>query len=252
MTGRLTDKRAVITGAAGGIGGAAARAYVAEGAFVGLLDRAGEALDRIAADLGGRAVALPADLTDERSIVDAVRRWSVAQSGLDVVYACAGVELFGSDSVAHQTSLDTWERTYAVNATGVFLTLKHTLPLLMASGGGSVIICGSPTGLTMSGAGQIAYSSSKAAAMALTRIVAADYAGHGIRANTIVPGTTATPLIADLLADDDRRAALEHAAPLQRIGTPRDLVGIAVFLASDESSYATGAQFAVDGGLTQR
>lgn len=252
MTGRLAGKRAVVTGAAGGIGSAAARAFAAEGALVGLMDRPGNGLDAIAEELGDSATALPVDLTDESSVESGFAAWAEGRGGLDVIYSCAGVQLIGEDDVAHLTSLEVWNRTYAVNATGVFLTLKHAIPLLMSAGGGSVIVCGSPTGLTMSGAGSTAYGSSKAAAMALTRIVAADYAKHGIRANTIVPGTTDTPLITSLLADPDLRSVLEHRAPLGRIGTPQDLVGIAVFLASDESSYATGAIFAVDGGLIHR
>lgn len=252
MTGRLAGKRAVITGAAGGIGSAAARAFVAEGATVGLVDRASAALDMLAAELGSSALALPTDVTDESSVTSSFSRWADAHGGLDVAYCCAGVQLHGADGVAHLTGLDVWHRTYAANATGVFLTLKHALPLLIASAAASVIVCGSPTGLTMSGAGYTAYASSKAAAMALTTVIAADYATHGIRANTIVPGTMTTPLIACLLADDGRRSDLEQGVPLGRIGTPDDLVGIAVFLASDESSYATGAVFAVDGGLTRR
>jgi len=252
MRGRLAGKRAVITGAAGGIGSAAARAFVTEGAQVGLLDRAGKGLDALAAELGNAASTLPCDLADESAVAASFARWAQERGGLDVLYSCAGVQLHGEDDVAHQLSLETWHRTYVVNATGVFLTLKHALPLLMAAGGGSIIVCGSPTGLTMSGAGYSAYSSSKAAAMALTRVVAADYADYGIRANTIVPGTTSTPLISSLLADPTRVRDLEQGVPLGRIGMPQDLVGIAVFLASDESSYATGAIFAVDGGLTQR
>lgn len=252
MNGRLAGKRAVITGAAGGIGSAAARAFVAEGAEVGLLDLPSSALTALARELGAAAVAIPTDLTEESSVSASFARWAELSSGLDVVYSCAGIQLHGQDGLVHETSLEIWHRTFGVNATGVFLTLKHALPLLMSSGGGSVIICGSPTGITMSGAGYAAYSSSKAAAMALTRVVAADYAVHGIRANTIVPGTTSTPLIATLLADDARRQELEHGIPIGRIGTPQDLVGVAVFLASDESSYATGATYAVDGGLTQR
>lgn len=252
MNGRLAGKRAVITGAAGGLGSAAARGFVAEGAKVGLIDLASTTLDALASELGASAVALPCDVTDEASVASALARWAATHHGLDVLYACAGVQLHGEDGLAHQTPLEVWHRTYAVNATGVFLTLSSALPLLVASGGGSVIVCGSPTGLTMCGAGYSAYASSKAAAMALTRVVAADYADHNIRANTILPGTISTPLISSLLTDDDRRRDLEGGVPMGRIGTPEDLVGIAVFLASDESSYATGAVFAVDGGLTQR
>lgn len=252
MTGRLTGKRAIISGAAGGIASAAARAFAREGAVLGLADRPGAALDSLAAELGETAMSLPVDLTDEAAVEAALTIWDAAQGGLDVVYACAGVQLLGEDDVAHRTGLDVWHRTFAVNATGTFLLLKFALPIMMRSGSGSVIVCGSPTGLTMAGAGNTAYSASKAAAMALARVVAADYAEFGIRSNVIIPGTTDTPLIADLLRDPQRRAELERKTPLGRLATPDDLAGVAVFLAADESSYATGANFVVDGGLTQR
>lgn len=252
MSGRLAGKHIVVTGGAGGIGAEAARAFVAEGAVVGLMDRASTALTALAASLGESATALVVDVSDEQSVADAFASWTGTGHTLDVLYCCAGVQLHDEESWTHLTSLDTWNRTFAVNATGVFLSLKHALPLMIDSGGGSVIICGSPTALTMSGGGYTAYASAKAAAMALTRVVAADYARHGIRANTIVPGTIETPLIAPLLGDADRRAELESLTPIGRIGTPDDLVGIAVYLASDESAFATGAVFAVDGGLTHR
>jgi dihydroanticapsin dehydrogenase len=124
--------------------------------------------------------------------------------------------------------------------------------MIEAGNGGSIINCGSPTGLTMSGAGWHAYSSSKAGVMALTRIMAADYAKHGIRVNGIVPGTIETNLIRQLTEDPVQRAKLESLHPIGRIGTPEDMVGIAIFLASDESRFATGAHFFVDGGISHR
>ncbi|GAA3452282.1 SDR family NAD(P)-dependent oxidoreductase [Dactylosporangium matsuzakiense] len=249
---RLSGKVGVITGAAGGIGAAAARAFVAEGAVVGLLDRPGRALDALAAELGPAAVALPADVTGEASVAAAFAAWAGAHERADFVYVCAGQQLHDVDGRAGDVSLDTWERTIAVNLTGAFLTVKHALPALCAAPSGSLILCGSPTGLSMSGGGNTAYGASKAGMMALARIVAADYAAEGVRANIIVPGTTRTPLIEPLLADPQVHAALLAGAPIGRLGTPADLTGIAVFLAGDESRYATGATFAVDGGLTVR
>lgn len=249
---RLAGKVGVITGAAGGIGAAAARAFVAEGAEVGLIDRPGTALDELAAELAGAAVALPADVTREREVAAAFAGWGQTHGRADFVYVCAGRQLHDVDGKAAEVDLDTWERTIAVNLTGAFLTVKHAMAGLCAAPAGSLILCGSPTGLSMSGGGNTAYGASKAGMMALARIVAADYAADGVRANIIVPGTTQTPLIAPLLADRAVRAALVAGAPIGRLGTPEDLTGIAVFLASDESRYATGATFAVDGGLTVR
>lgn len=252
MRRRLTGKRIVVTGAAGGIGAAAARAFAREGALVGLLDLAAPTLDALADDIGPAAIALPCDVTDEPEVERAFARWTERHGGLDVVYACAGVQLVGADAPIHELTLESWNRTLSINATGVFLTLRHAVGAMLATGGGSVIVCGSPTGINMSGAGYSAYSASKAAAMALVRVVAADYAPHGIRANAIVPGTTVTPLIESLVADPETNARLVAGTPIGRLGTPDDLVGIAVYLASDESAFATGAAFAVDGGLTSR
>lgn len=245
---RLAGKVAVITGAASGIGRAAARAFVTEGATVGLLDRSAATIEAVAAELGAAAFPLAADVTDEASVSAAFEDVRRRAGRLDVLYTCAGVQLHGRDARAHELDLAVWQQTLTVNLTGVFLCCKHAIPLLLESGG-SIITCGSPTGLTGCGAGYDAYSASKGGVMALTRALAVDYARDGIRVNTVVPGTTRTPLIDTLLADPARRGDLVTAAPLGRLGTPEDLTGIAVYLASDESRYATGATFIVDGGL---
>jgi NAD(P)-dependent dehydrogenase (short-subunit alcohol dehydrogenase family) len=249
---RLAGKAGIVTGGAGGIGSAAALAFAAEGATVGLLDRDPAALQAVADKLGGRGIVLPADVTDEDSVRAAVARWRRDFGHADFAYVCAGQQLHGQDGPAGDVSLDVWNRTMAVNLTGAFLTVKHVIPLLAAAPAGSLIMCGSPTGLTMAGRGYAAYAASKAGMMSLARTVAADYAPVGIRANVIVPGTTQTPLISALLDDDATREALLSGTPLGRLGTSEDLAGIAVYLASDESRYATAATFCVDGGLTQR
>lgn len=250
--GRLAGKVGVITGAAGGIGSAAARAFVAQGATVGLLDRAGPQLDLLAAELGAGALSLPADLADPASIDAALGAWAAAHDRADFGYLCAGIQLHGSDGPIGDVGLDTWDATIAVNLTGAFLVVRGLLPLLVRAPSGSLIICGSPTALTFECAGYAAYSASKAGMMALTRSVAVDYAEQGVRANTIIPGPTLTPLISSLVADQEARQRLAARVPAGRIGTPEDLVGIAVFLAGDESRYATGGEFAVDGGMTKR
>lgn len=251
--GRLDGKIAVITGAASGIGQGAARAFAREGATVGLIDRNAEALAATAGEIGDAAFPLVTDVTDEASIAAAFDEVRRRHGRLDVLYTCAAVQLIGEDAPVHELDIDVWQRTHDVNLRGVFLTCKHGVRLMMESGeGGSIINTGSPTGLTMSGAGWHAYSSSKAGVMALTRIMAADYAPYGIRVNGIVPGTIATTLTKPLIDDPETYAKLVAGHPIGRVGTPEDMVGIALFLASDESKFATGSHFFVDGGLSVR
>ena len=251
--GRLSGKAIVVTGAGSGIGEGVARAFVAEGASVGLLDRDAQAVERIAAEVGVAAYPLDADVADERSVERAFAEVRHRHKRLDVLATFAAVQLVGEDAPAHELDLDVWHRTVAVNLTGVFLCCKHGLRLMVeAENGGSVINCGSPTGLTMCGAGFTAYSTSKGGVMSMTRVLAADYAKHNIRVNGIVPGTIRTPLTAKLIDDPATYDALVKGEPIGRIGTPDDVTGVAVFLASDESSFATGAHFHVDGGISVR
>lgn len=251
--GRLDGKIAVITGAASGIGQGAARAFVREGATVGLLDRNAEALAATVAELGEAAFPLVTDVTGEASVIAAFDEVRRRHGRLDVLYTCAAVQLIGEDAPVHELDTDVWDRTHQVNLRGVFLSNKHGVRLMMESGdGGSVINTGSPTGLTMSGAGWHAYSSAKAGVMGLTRVMAADLAPHKIRVNGIVPGTINTTLTKPLVDDPETLAGLTALHPIGRIGTPEDMAGIAVFLASDESVFATGAHFFVDGGISVR
>jgi NAD(P)-dependent dehydrogenase (short-subunit alcohol dehydrogenase family) len=251
--GRLEGKIAVVTGAGSGIGQEAARAFAREGAVVGLLDRNAPAVEATVQEIDGSAFPLVTDVTDEASIVAAFDEVRRRHGRLDVLYTCAAVQLIGEDAPVHELDIDVWQRTHDVNLRGVYLTCKHGVRLMMESGeGGSIINAGSPTGLTMCGAGWHAYSSSKAGVMALTRIMAADYAPYGIRVNGIVPGTIETTLTKPLLEDPEVRAKLQALHPIGRVGTPQDMAGIAVFLASDESAFATGSHFHVDGGISVR
>lgn len=251
--GRLDGKITVITGGASGIGRGAAEAFVREGAMVGLLDRNAALAADVAAELGDRAFPLVADQTDEASVAAAFDQVRQQFGRLDALLTYAAVQLVGEDAPVHELDLDVWERTYAVNARGVFLTCKHGARLMIDAGnGGSIVNTGSPTGLTMSGAEYTAYGSSKAAVMGMTRIMAHDLAKYGIRANGIVPGSIVTPLTKKLYDDPEISARLTALHPIGRVGTPEDMAGIAVFLASDESKFATGAHFFVDGGISVR
>lgn len=251
--GRLDGKACVITGAASGIARAAAGAFVKEGAVVGMIDRNEAGLAAASAEIGEGAFPLLTDVAEEGSVERAFAQVKARYGRLDVLYTCAAVQLIGEDAPVHELPLEIWERTHAVNLRGVFLSCKHGARLMIEAGnGGSIINAGSPTGLTMCGAGWHAYSSSKAGVMGLTRVMAADLARFGIRVNGIVPGSIRTGLTRKLFDDPVTAEQLRALHPLGRAGEPEDLVGIAVFLASDESRFATGAHFFVDGGISVR
>lgn len=215
-----------------------------------LADRDVAAVATAAKELAGAVVeAVEMDIADERSVEAGFAAAYEAGFAPDVVVANAGVQLFGEDARIADLDLAVWHRTIAVNLTGTFLTVKHAVRALLDRGG-SIIITGSPTGLNGEGRDFTAYSSSKAGIHGMARAVAAAYATRGIRVNTVVPGYTETPLVTAISADPTDRAAIISRIPMARPGTAADVEGIMVYLASDESSYATGAIFRVDGGMT--
>ncbi len=251
--GRIAGKRALITGAASGIGKATAERFALEGARVALLDvdrdgaeRAAEALR----DQGFDARAIWTDVTDEASVAAGIGEATAAFAGLDIVVANAAVQLFGEDDRADRLSLDVWQRTLDVNLTGCFLTCKYGIKALLAAGGGSVVVTASPTGLYGRARGFDAYSASKAGTYGLTRVMANDYAGEGIRVNCVIPGFTDTSLTSPIMADDERRDAILAGVPLGRAGRPEDVAAAILFLASDEAAYCTGSALVCDGGMT--
>ena len=251
MTGRLQEKAALVTGAGSGIGQALAQRFVAEGATVFFVDRdVAHAIQAAKASIKPeRAIHIEADIADEASVNAAFNEASRCVPKLDIVVANAGIQLFGLDAEAGDLSLDIRNQTIRVNLTGAFLTAKYAVRALAAAGG-SLIFIGSPTGVRALGRGFTAYSTSKAGVHALAKVIAADYAALGIRSNVLIPGYTETPLVTAIAQDPQRRALQLASIPLGRPGTPHDVEGLAVYLASDESAFATGATFTVDGGRT--
>jgi NAD(P)-dependent dehydrogenase (short-subunit alcohol dehydrogenase family) len=239
--GRLAGKRALVTGAARGIGRATALRFAAEGARV-----AGVDVDQA----HGAELAIVADVSDEAAVERAVARAVEAFSGLDLVVANAATQLVGHDARAGELDADVWRRTLDVNLTGVFLTAKHGVNALLASGGGAIVCTGSPAGHYGVAVGLDAYSASKAGVDGLVRVLAADYARDGIRVNGVWPGLTDTPMNDWWLHDAERRAAAEQSVLLGRVGTADEIAAVITFLCSDEASYVTGAVWPVDGGLT--
>jgi len=237
---KLSGYHVAITGGSGGIGSALATGLLEDGATVYNLDLVKPA------DESSKFIQV--DLRNETSVQEAFKRIEK----LDAVIVAAGVQLIGSDSKIGDVNLDTWQCTIDINLTGAFLSVKHAMPLLVKSGRGSVVLIGSPTGITMEGAGYTAYGASKAGMMGLSRIIAVDYKEDGVRSNVVVPGTMSTPLIKKIWDDPEKGPDLIRRTPLGRIGDPRDLVGIVNWLVSTDSSFATGASYAVDGGMTAR
>lgn len=248
MSERLHGKTVVVTGAGSGIGRAIAQRFSREGAQVVFTDINVEAATDAAAQVEN-SLAVQMDVSDESSVTAAFERITAEGYAPDVVVASAGVQLFGKDAPIADLDLDVWKRTIDINLTGAFLSVKHGVRSMLGRGG-SIILIGSPTALNGEGQAFTAYSSSKAGMHGLGRAVAAAYASEKIRVNTIVPGYTETPLVSAISNDPQDRAAIVSRIPLGRPGQASDVEGIAVYLASDESSFATGATFQVDGGMT--
>jgi 3-oxoacyl-[acyl-carrier protein] reductase len=246
----LQGKTGLVTGSGTGIGRAVAERFAREGARVVIADRDAEAASAAAAAIGDAARAIAMDISDEASVASAFADLESSGWAPDVVIANAGVQLFGQDAQAADLDLEVWNRTIGINLTGTFLTIKHAVRCMRPRGGGSIILTGSPTGLNGEGADFTAYSASKAGIHGLARTVAAAYASQNIRVNTVVPAYTETTLVTAIASDPASREANIGRIPLGRPGTPRDVEGIMVFLASDDGAFATGSLFAVDGGMT--
>jgi NAD(P)-dependent dehydrogenase (short-subunit alcohol dehydrogenase family) len=249
---RLAGRTALVTGGAGAIGLASARAMIAEGAQVFLVDRDGDGLERAVAELGeARAGHAVADVGDSSQVAAAVGTALARFGTLEVVFANAGV--FGVVAPVSEYPDDVFAAVMRVNVLGTFLTVKHCLPAM--SRGGSVIINSSVVGL-MSDAGISAYATSKHALVGLMRTAAKELAAAGIRVNTIHPGPTDTAFQEAIEVEAVGVPAAQAAAvfdqmiPLARHATPDEIARVVVFLASDDSAFMTGATVAVDGGLT--
>ena len=249
----LKDRTAIITGASSGIGRAAARAFGREGAAVALGSRneaAGRDVVEAITNEGGHAIFHPTDVTRPEDVAALVERAQGEFGRVDVLYANSGVLESGT---APETSLESWRRIIDVNLSGQFHLAKYGIPLLAEAGGGAIIFTASELGLV--GASEcVAYCAAKGAVVNMTRAVAIDCAAYGIRVNCLCPGPIRTNMIERFFAEAKDAEATERRQVepvlLKRLGEPEEIARAAVYLASDESSYMTGAVHLVDGGVT--
>jgi NAD(P)-dependent dehydrogenase (short-subunit alcohol dehydrogenase family) len=251
MSLRLKEKVAVVTGGGAGLGRAVAERFAQEGAHVVIAEvnenKGMEATESIRKS-GGRALFLKTDVSNEADVASLAKGVREKYSRVDIMHNNAAVLFHGKDAKAHLLSTDIWDCTMRVNLRGFWLCTRYLIPLMLDKGG-SVIHMGSPTALNGSGAGLTAYSVSKGGILALTKVMAIDYAPNNIRVNCIIPGTMDTPMNDGFLTSDANRQKLLARIPLRRFGVAEDVAGLAVFLASDDSSYCTGGLYMADGGL---
>jgi NAD(P)-dependent dehydrogenase (short-subunit alcohol dehydrogenase family) len=248
--GRLDGKVALISGAARGQGAAEARMFAAEGACVVLGDVLAELGEEVGAEIaasGGRACFCPLDVTSEDAWAAAVERAEREFGGLDVLVNNAAI--LGRAGIT-ETTLEVWQRVIAVNQTGPFLGMRAAIPAMRRSGGGSIVNISSA--LALIGTGESAsYTASKGALTALTRTAAVELAPDRIRVNVVHPGVIDTPMVdAGMGRSPEALATMAASAPIGRIGRPEEMAAAVLYLASDESSFVTGASLSVDGGLT--
>ena len=249
---RLEGKACVVTGAGSGIGRACALRFAAEGGRIVAADVDADAAQATAEEIeraGGEALAVAADVTDESSVAELYATAAKRLGAVHVLVNNAGVLLL-DDRSALETDLATWQRVLDVNLTGVFLCCKHGIARLLESGGGSVVNMASISGLVGSATSQIGYAASKGGVIALTRDIAIELARRGVRANALCPGPVETPLALQLFDDDAAWQRRRVHIPTGALGSPEDVAGAALFLASDDSRWVTGTCLVVDGGIS--
>lgn len=242
----LAGKVAVVTGGASGIGEAIADAYTAKDATVVVLDRAPAAAERKVEE-GGLAAAFGCDVTSEGSVADVVRAVTDRFGRIDVLVNSAGVAVLGP---SEQLSMRDWDRTFNVNLRGAFVVSQHVGRVMLAQGSGTVISLASQAA-TVALPGHVAYCASKSGLVGMTKVLALEWAGRGVTANTISPTVVLTSLGKEFW-DNPEGEALKAQIPTQRFALPEEIAAAAVFLASDSAKMINGVDLLIDGGYTIR
>ncbi len=249
---RLEGKVALVTGAGSGIGRESAKLFAAEGASVVAVDVNHEAVSRTAAEVeeaGGRAIAVGADVSKDADCRAMVAAAEETFGKLDVMFNNAGIS-HADDDDAVNTTEQVWDLTFSINVKGVFLGCKYGIPALRRAGGGSIINTASFVAIVGAATPQLAYTASKGAVLALTRELAVVHARENIRVNSLCPGPLNTPLLMQYLDTPEKKQRRLVHIPMGRFGEATEMARAALFLASDDASFVTGADFSVDGGLT--
>ena len=249
---RLEGKVALITGAAHGMGAEEARLFAREGAKVVIADIREDDARKVEAEIseaGGESMVIMLDVSQEDQWQTSVAAIVARFGRLDILVNNAGISGSGERDSG---STEAWDRLMDINAKSVFLGMKHAIPEMEKNGGGAIVNISSISGFVGQEAIHPGYNASKGAVRLFTKYTAVQFAKEGIRANSIHPGALDTDLIADVLGTPEGRAASVSKVPLGRIGNAEDVANAALFLASDDSSFVTGSELIVDGGLTAR
>ena len=249
MSSRLKNKVAIITGAAKGQGEFEARLFASEGATVVLCDIDVETCGKTAEEIsssGGSAVSMTLDVTSEPNWIGVIEQTVEFFGKLDILVNNAGIY---SRVPIENTSVEEFDRILEVNLRGVFLGTKHAIPAMRTSGGGSIINISSTAGI-VGNVGSGAYGASKGGVRSFTKYTAIQHASEGIRANSVHPGPIDTDMISDNLSTAEGRKSTESRIPMGRVGSIEDVAMGVLFLATDESSYMTGSELVIDGGMT--
>lgn len=251
--GKLDGKVAIVTGGGSGIGRASAHLFAREGAQLVVVDIDGARATAVAEEIaaaGGRAMATAADVSQPEHAEAMVRAAVDAYGRLDVLFNNAGID--GEPGLLADSSIENWRRVLAVNLTGVYLGMKFGIAAMLRTGGGSVINTSSVAGLVGFPA-VAAYCASKGGVIQLTKSAALDYARQGIRVNAICPGVIETPMVQKVAETAPAMIEMvKEQTPVGRMGAPEEVASMALFLASDDSAFCTGAVFVIDGGWVAR